>query len=264
MTNGSQVIRKVKYKLSNYCSVFQAELFAILNAVKYINKKFIAGDRITICTDSQSSLNALEDPNSVTYLVQEIYSEVRAAEENNIYLQFAWVRAHTGNAGNDLADSLAKAAAVSHQSIAYDLMPVSYVKKAVYQQNLHIWNDRWTTTTNGETTRKFFPTVYQRMQSKRYFTTDFYFTQILSNHGKLNSYLSRFKVTDNEMCSLCKIKEDVMHVIFHCNKYDPQREDLIQHVLQNDISWPCNLEILISQKIFEKFKKFCDMIITEP
>jgi ribonuclease HI len=84
----------------------------------------------------------LKDRNSVTNLVQEIYAEVRAAMENNIYLQFAWIRAHTRNAGNDLADSLAKAAAVSHQSIAYDLMPVSYVKKAVYQQNMHKWNER--------------------------------------------------------------------------------------------------------------------------
>jgi ribonuclease HI len=52
--NGSQVIREAKHKLSNYFSVFRAELFAILNAVKYINKKFIAGDHITVCTDSQS------------------------------------------------------------------------------------------------------------------------------------------------------------------------------------------------------------------
>jgi len=129
--NDSQVIRQAKYKLSSYCSVFQAELFAILNALKYINGKFISGDCITVCTDSQSCLQALKDPNSVTYLVQEIFTELRAAEANNICLQFAWIRAHNGNTGNDLADSLAKAAATSHQSISYDMIPVSFVKKIV-------------------------------------------------------------------------------------------------------------------------------------
>ncbi len=143
------------------------------------------------------------------------------------------------------------------------MMPVSFVKKVVYQQNLHIWNQRWTTTTKGEITRKFFPTVYKRLQSRRFFATDFYLTQILSNHGKLNSYLTRFKVTDNELCLVCKTKKDVMHVIFHCLKYDKQREDLIQHVLQNNISWPCNLKNLISTNIFIEFKRFCDTTIAE-
>jgi ribonuclease HI len=99
-------------------------MFAILNAIKYINKKLTINTSITICTDSQSAIKALQNPNSTTQLVQEILSEVRTAKEKQIKISFAWTRAHVGDTGNELTDNLAKAAAVSHQSISYDLIPV--------------------------------------------------------------------------------------------------------------------------------------------
>jgi len=256
--DGSAVIKTAKYKLSKYCSVFQAEMFAILNAVKHINAKLKSNTSITIRTDSQSAIKALQNASSTTVLVQEIYSQLRIAQQSQIHISFAWIRAHEGNIGNELADQLAKMGAVSHQSIAYDLMPVSYVKKIVYQKNLQMWNEKWTNANTGENTRQFLPTIYDRIRYKKLFTTDFYLTQFLTNHGKFNQYLNRFNIRSDPLCEVCIGKIDTaLHVIFECERYEQQRRILIQHIESNNITWPCSPIALISAKVFEKFKQFC-------
>jgi ribonuclease HI len=73
------VLKEAKFKLANYCSVFQADLFAIQCALKYINKN-INNKSITISTDSQTMLKALKDVNSTTHLVYEIQKELTLAE----------------------------------------------------------------------------------------------------------------------------------------------------------------------------------------
>jgi ribonuclease HI len=163
ITDGSTVVKTAKYKLSKHCSVFQAEMFAILNTIKYINANLKSNTSITVRTDSQSAIKALQNVNSTTVLVQDIYSQLRIAEQTPINISFAWIRGHGGNTGNELADKLAKMGAASHQSIEYELIPVSYVKKVVYQKNLQLWSERWINANTGETTRQLFPTVYDRI-----------------------------------------------------------------------------------------------------
>lgn len=82
--NDFQVIKTAKFKLSKYCSVFQSQMFEILNQMKYINKKLAINTSLTIGTDSQSAIKALQNPNSTTQLVQEILPKVRTAEENKL------------------------------------------------------------------------------------------------------------------------------------------------------------------------------------
>ncbi len=261
--NCQTIIKYSKYKLSNYCSVFQSELFAIFKALEYINRKF-SGNNITICTDSLSAIKAIGNSSSLTYLVQQVYSEIHKASHKNTNISFAWIRGHEGNCGNELADKMAKEGAVSHQSIAYDLMPVSYVKKLVYQKNLRIWNQRWIETSTGATTKKYWPTVYDRLYSKRHFLTNYYLTQIITNHGRFNEYLTRFDIKFDAYCSKCVGKiENAEHIIFECSKYEEQRSLLKAKAQEKQIHWPCSEKVLISQKLFNDFSEFVKKVLSK-
>jgi hypothetical protein len=118
---------------------------------------------------------------------------VRTAKEKKIKISFAWIWAHVGNTGNELTDNLAKAAAVSHQSISYDLIPVSYVKRLVYQKNINIWNQRWISSETGSETQKYFPTVYHRLQAKKFFRTSYYMTQFITNSSVDMGFLRQYE-----------------------------------------------------------------------
>jgi ribonuclease HI len=99
---------KGKFKLRNYCSVFQSELFAIKKSIDYLFKPKFRDKRITICTDSLTTLKALSDENSTTYLVQTILVLLNRLADQNTRIEFVWIRGHDNNEGNELADKLAK------------------------------------------------------------------------------------------------------------------------------------------------------------
>jgi hypothetical protein len=54
-------------------------------------------------------------------------------------------------------------------SIDFDLIPSSYIDGIIRRNNYNIWNERWTSSTKGETTRKYFPTIEDRVKVKKWF-----------------------------------------------------------------------------------------------
>jgi ribonuclease HI len=196
--SNSLVIKKCKFKLTKYCTVFQSECYALKEAIKYFNTTDYS--TATFQTDSQSVLSAINQRSSNTKLVHQINEELTISRSKNKKCHFNWIRSHTGNEGNELADLLAKHASKSHQSFSYDLYPFSYAKRQLNEYTLNKWNDRWVNSSTGRGTRKFFPTIFDRQSCKRYFSTNFYMTQLITNHGNFNQYLERFKLRTDWSC----------------------------------------------------------------
>jgi maltodextrin utilization protein YvdJ len=141
-------------------------------------------------------------------------------------------------------------------------MPVSYVKRVVYEKTIEIWNDRWLSVTTGSATRKFIPTVKDRAKMKSYFRPNFYLSQFLTNHGKFNEYLTQFKLKNDSFCSNCQTSiENADHLIFNCHRYEQQREELKQQIQAKKIQWPCIHSTLISKDIFIYFNNFCENVL---
>ena len=95
-----------QFRISDNCSVFQAELLCLNLAVKHVLQ--YTGARILICSDSLSSLLSLCDIRSFEKLVVEVQSIL--SNTLDIYLDFMHVRGHTGIYGNQRADFSAKGA----------------------------------------------------------------------------------------------------------------------------------------------------------
>ncbi|GBP75645.1 hypothetical protein EVAR_28857_1 [Eumeta japonica] len=73
---------------------------------------------------------------------------------------FCTVRAHTGTAGNEHADELARNAALKRKTAAdYDRFLLSYTKKAIRAASLDEWQQRYAEGNTGEITKCFFPRV---------------------------------------------------------------------------------------------------------
>ncbi|GBO19536.1 hypothetical protein AVEN_226819-1 [Araneus ventricosus] len=101
-------IWSLSHRLSDNASVFIAEAFAILFAVKRV---YQLAQEILILSDPRSVLMALESVGEQTSLIEVIKSILK--DHPNIKL--GWVKAHIGISGNEKADLLAKEATRKEQ-----------------------------------------------------------------------------------------------------------------------------------------------------
>ncbi|GBM33529.1 hypothetical protein AVEN_273022-1 [Araneus ventricosus] len=116
-------------KLEPQNTVFQAELAALGEAVDWAieNKK-----KINIYTDSRSSIEALKSYGSISKFLISIKNKFCLAEG---LVGLAWVKAHVGIPGNELADHFAKLASVEGEAVDIPF-PYSFVKFALKKKLL--------------------------------------------------------------------------------------------------------------------------------
>jgi hypothetical protein len=250
------MIKKSKYKLSSHCSSFQSELFAVSMALKYLTENRF--NKSTTIYTNIIVINALKNTKSVTQLVQQILSKVSILYNHNIDIKFSDIQLLNNDEYYIITRELSKDGSIAHRSIDFDLIPYSYVKNLVTNENLNKWNQRWTQSTKGAITREYIPTIDYRHKIKNHFQTDFETTQLITNHGKFNDYLTRIKVRDNSRCDRCGTnKEDAKHSIYECEEYNEQRLEMRKNCDNGENQWPLNLKDLINRKNFPHFKEFC-------
>ncbi|KAI5631121.1 reverse transcriptase (RNA-dependent DNA polymerase) domain-containing protein [Phthorimaea operculella] len=123
-------VQKMTMRLGNHCSVYQAELVAILRACTFLAeaKKDSTG---AVISDSRSALEAICDPKPENPIAAEIHTRIHEIIEKGNSVILYWIKAHAGIAGNERADELAKQAALkSRTAQVYDDFPLSYAKDA--------------------------------------------------------------------------------------------------------------------------------------
>ena len=102
------------FRLNNDVSIFSAEMYAIFQALRYLETNLVAADKnIVILSDSRSALQALERPGRnragiITNCLQSIHNLSAVGHK----VSLCWIPSHVGIHGNELADCAAKHAAV--------------------------------------------------------------------------------------------------------------------------------------------------------
>ncbi|KAJ8910510.1 hypothetical protein NQ315_002452 [Exocentrus adspersus] len=84
-----------------------AEVFAISACVSENLKRGYSNQHIQICTDSQAALHALKSPRITSQVVLECTNSLAALGQRN-KVRLVWVPGHSGVAGNEEADVLAR------------------------------------------------------------------------------------------------------------------------------------------------------------
>lgn len=95
------------YPLGKFATVFQSEIFAIIEAVSFARNQEWCGQEVRICTDSQAAILALENPLCNSKLVKKCKTELNQLSSLN-RVTVTWVPGHQGFEGNEIADQLAR------------------------------------------------------------------------------------------------------------------------------------------------------------
>jgi ribonuclease HI len=120
------------YRIDTRCSNNQAEAFAILKALEYIQTTQ-TNEEDKAVTVHGNIRTALDSPNNTdihTFLTEEIRQIVHELEIREWKIRFRWIKAHSGASGNELPDKLAKkASGKTDLPISYNRVPKRVIKE---------------------------------------------------------------------------------------------------------------------------------------
>ena len=99
---------------------------------------------IAVYTDSKITLDSLRNGCNHNNLIDEIRKNLRTVENDGWKVHFSWVKAHVGNYGNELADRLAKQAAMDvNLQECYNKIPLSAIKNQLVTASEEKWEREW-------------------------------------------------------------------------------------------------------------------------
>ena len=133
---------------------------------------------------------------------------------------------------------------------------VAEAKEELHRQVIMEWQLRWQETDKGAVTKKFFPSVQERMENKNV-QLDHYTAQFMTGHGDFRAKLRSFALSDTDLCDCGQI-DTSDHELFHCQLYEEERQLLKEKVEGDQRPWPiASAELVKCKELFELFRETC-------
>jgi len=117
----------------------------------------------------------------------------------------------------------------------------------------------WDRSTKGQITKQYFPNIADILKIKLNLTHNF--TLMVIGHGKINSYLHRFKISETPLCPCGNQDQTTDHLLFECDLLQTERENLLTTIQKTDV-WPTSKSDLI-KKNFRAFIQFTNAILID-
>ncbi|GBL76934.1 hypothetical protein AVEN_12609-1 [Araneus ventricosus] len=197
---------------------------ALIHAIS----QFVNEDRqYVILTDSISVLKALKASNRHSKRVINLLAhQISTVIEKIISIEFVRTPGHSGINEKELVDSLTRSAPntkllswISHEDLGNN-------SKKFYEQEFNkIWlNSKYCTKFSHLSTIK---QEHRILPPNR--KTDVLLSRFRTVTYPHNVKLHRFDLISSPLCKFCLQEETLIHILFECTKYSPQREILRQH-----------------------------------
>lgn len=205
-----------KYHLSPHCSVFSGELYAILQALKVIRQQNF--QHSVICTDSLSSIMAINSLYSSNPIVNNLNSIFTTLSASNKTVTLLWVPSHIGINGNESADRAAKEATVlptiTNLQLHYDL-------KRIFKTTVRdLWQRHW--SSQRTKLHKIEATIKTNNLPELPRRTGSILRRLRIGHTLLtHKYLMVHE--HPPLCEDCNEPLTVEHIVIRCRKYQLQR-----------------------------------------
>ena len=224
------------YRLSDFHSIYSAELSAILSALRYVKNKNI---NAIICTDSRAAISALCSPyNSSHPILHHIRDMINSIQTE---IKLLWIPGHTGIPGNEKADLAAKASLQDPPANHIHCPSQDFIKAihTNYKSSLQFdWDanphfhyhlikpvlGHWSTS-NQNNRRKEIILARLRM-----------------GHTNL-THIYIIESSPPPNCHRCNCRYTIEHFLLHCPLYNTERQPIIRHAAANRL--PLTLPVLL-------------------
>ena len=175
----------------------------------------------TIYTDSKSSLQAIQIPNSKHEIVRQIQSLLFTLFCNNNKILFCWIPGHCGIKGNEIADKEAKIAA-NNPRICLKPISTSDMKIVIKNQVYSFWKTFWNSQSQNKLRNIGTQIGYQSFSHFPNRLEEIKFTRIRLGHTKItHSFI--LKNEDPTLCTVCQVRISVIHILLICPRFYHER-----------------------------------------
>lgn len=212
------VVRGNKYQfpLPNHSSIFSAELKAIDLALEHI--RFSGHHNFVVCSDSKSSLEALQGDASINPLVMKIREKIHITQTNKV-IQFIWIPSHIGIRGNDLADSAAKEALDFNPM--YMEVPHSDFKSRILPYIRQKWQLEWDREVDNKL-QAIKPTLAPPQTVRLSRREEVVYRRLRIGHSYI-THSWMLKREEPPMCESCSEDFSIKHILIECAEFIDKR-----------------------------------------
>ena len=211
---------QITQRLPIDASIFSAEIGALQEALTLI--KSSPETHFLILSDSLSCLKALKQLNPLDTRILCLKLHIHLLIQKGKDLVFAWIPSHTGIAGNELADSLAKEALnLQIDTNKTPKLPYTDFRPKVKDHTLSLWKAEW----KKETNNKLFnikPKLKPRIPSHLPRRENVTITRLKIGHTKLTHQHLLLR-EDAPVCVGCDSPLTVKHILLECTDFSEAR-----------------------------------------
>lgn len=205
--------------MNEHTSIFTAECYGILLAVRHIIKK---KEPVSIIyTDSLSAVTALASAkihkNPVTNTLLKC---LMSANKSKLKITLCWIPGHCNIAGNEAADRLAKLAAL-RSSVDVDVLPYEDLRPHIRKRIRRQWQEEWDSASENKL-HSIKPTIgrYATEKRNRHQEVALCRLRIGHTHATHSHLLSNSPAPH---CTKCGDMLSVVHVLIVCPCLEPER-----------------------------------------
>lgn len=229
---GERPRMRLAKSLGKYASVYQAEMYAIIECVHINLYRSYKNKVIYILSDSQAALKALESAEVNSKLTWECIQALNQLGARNT-VTLSWVPGHNGINGNEIADELARNGA---DNPVCGPEPILGLPKSTFRYILHSWaqnqgNLRWLNAPGMKHAKELITGYSHKLTSSVLNMTRNQvrvLVRTLTGHCRLNRQLLVMGLSDTETCRFClEDDETPIHILCYCEALTRKRSSVL-------------------------------------
>ncbi len=240
-------------------SVFKAEMLAIGESLKWLQKNMDPMRRNIILSDSKSVVEKLNGHLAQDEMTRNIMVALRDLNARTP-TEVIWIKGHSGIVGNELAALLAKEGAAQADKLldTKPHMPVSRkeIKRKIHDHYMKAWQIKWESLVDCRISKQFYPLVREDKRIVKMSQKDLQLlTQTVTGHGLYKYHLGHWiELPDDDSCSLCQEgQEDTWHLWEWCPRLRKDRK-VIRCLMEKGLAYEHGLLKMMRLKAVESLR----------